>query len=84
MFFSFLAFLRFLNLLTTVDELNFAYSEVNIEGINKKGILLHSGLNRDNKAKDYTDYELKNDLEEFDLNDVVEQLTEEEKSIYLN
>ncbi|WP_179198426.1 hypothetical protein [Paenibacillus amylolyticus] len=57
---------------------------MNIEGINKKGILLHSGLNRDNKAKDYTDYELKNDLEEFDLNDVVEQLTEEEKSIYLN
>ncbi|MGG2921566.1 deaminase domain-containing protein, partial [Brevibacillus parabrevis] len=41
------------------DELNFAYSEVDIEGMDKKEFYAHSSLNGDNKAKDYADYSLK-------------------------
>lgn len=38
---------------------NFAYAEVDIEGINKKEFYAHSGLNGDNKARDYAEYSLK-------------------------
>ncbi|MNW40991.1 phage late control protein GPD [compost metagenome] len=38
---------------------NFAYSEVDIPGIDKKEFYAHSGLNGDNKAKDYADFSLK-------------------------
>jgi hypothetical protein len=41
------------------DELNFAYSEVNIEGIDKKEFYAHSSLNGDNEARDYADFSLK-------------------------
>ncbi|MEK3785260.1 deaminase domain-containing protein [Paenibacillus sp. FSL K6-1230] len=41
------------------DELNFAYSEVDIAGIDKKEFYAHSSLNGDNKAKDYADFSLK-------------------------
>jgi hypothetical protein len=41
------------------DELNFAYSEVEITGIDKKEFYAHSSLNGDNKAKDYANFSLK-------------------------
>ncbi|MUG44169.1 deaminase domain-containing protein [Paenibacillus woosongensis] len=41
------------------DELNFAYSEVDIAGIDKKEFYAHSSLNGDNKAIDYADFSLR-------------------------
>ncbi|WP_289306543.1 deaminase domain-containing protein, partial [Paenibacillus terrae] len=41
------------------EDGNFAYSEVDIPGIDKKEFYAHSGLNGDNKAKDYADFSIK-------------------------
>ncbi|URJ59060.1 deaminase domain-containing protein [Paenibacillus polymyxa] len=42
-----------------LKNVNFSYFEVDIPGIYKKEFYAHSGLNGDNKAKDYADFSLK-------------------------